>query len=103
MELEPRLPEWPTFGRRPDLSPEASSLELPESLSLDEAFRAAFYMIEEYLAVEENPREGLIDLMQYMRSDPARLGDWLNAVRRALTDGGAANGYMHLEQGGIEL
>ncbi|WP_395639274.1 hypothetical protein [Pseudolysinimonas sp.] len=102
MDLEPRLPEWPTFGREPDLSPEAVDVKLPTTLSLDEAFRAAFYLVERYLAVEDQPSDDLVLFMQYMRSDPARLGDWMNSVRRALTDGGAANGYMHLEQGGIE-
>lgn len=102
MDLEPRLPDWPVFGQRPDLSSAAATLTLPGSLSLDEAYRAAFYLVEEYLAAEEHPGDDLILLMQYLRSDPARLSDWKKSVRRALTDGGAANGYMHLEQGGIE-
>jgi hypothetical protein len=64
---------------------------LPDSLSIDEAFRAAFYMILQYLELERHPREALILYAQYMWTDPARWGDWQKAVRRALTDEGIAN------------
>jgi hypothetical protein len=64
---------------------------LPESLTLDEAFRAAFYLVDQYIALEHQPDEGLVLLWAYLQSDPARWGDWQTAVRTALADGGAAN------------
>jgi hypothetical protein len=66
--------------------------ELPEALTLDEAFRAAFYMILQYVGLERMPPpDALVLLMQYMWTDPARWDDWQQAVRRALDDGGLAN------------
>jgi hypothetical protein len=64
---------------------------LPERLSLDEAFRAAYYMTDQYVALEREPDEGLVPFLQYLQSDPARWDDWQNAVRRALAAGGAAS------------
>jgi hypothetical protein len=65
---------------------------LPETLTLDEAFRAAYYMIDNYVKIEEpNPRPALVIYRQYLWSDPARWSDWLDAVRRALSDEGEAS------------
>lgn len=57
-------------------------------LSTDEAFRAAFYMIDRYLALDPDPSGDLTLLWQYMQSDPARSGDWQESVQRALRDQG---------------
>lgn len=67
--------------------------ELPDSLSLDEAFRAAFYIAVSYRERDDVPRrDSDVDLLiQYLWTDPARWGDWKIAVRRALADGGLAN------------
>lgn len=69
----------------------AESDELPESLTLDEAFRAAFYMVLQYLELENEPDESLHQLAQYLWSDPARWSDWKSAIARALSDQGLAN------------
>ena len=61
--------------------------EIPPTLTLEEAFRAAFYMTDLWLSLEKEPRpEGLVLFHQYLRSDPARWEDWKNSIRRALTD-----------------
>jgi hypothetical protein len=65
--------------------------DLPETLTLDEAFRAAFYMVELWVSLEHRPSERPALLLQYLRSDPARWEDWLASVRRGLADGGAAS------------
>jgi hypothetical protein len=65
--------------------------ELPESIDLDEAFRAAFYMVLQYVERENAPDRGLVLLLQYLWTDPARWTDWKSAVVRALADGGIAN------------
>jgi hypothetical protein len=65
--------------------------ELPQTLTLDEGFRAAFYMILRYQELESAPSEALVLLTQYMWTDPARWDDWQQAARRALGDGGEAN------------
>lgn len=70
---------WPTA---PD--------DLPDSLTLDEAFRSAFYMVERYVSLEQEPSEELVLLLQYLRSDPACWEDWLASVRRGLADRGWA-------------
>jgi hypothetical protein len=57
---------------------------LPETLTLDDAFRAAFYMTEQYVALEDEPDVGLVLFEQYLHSDPARWEDWKTAVRRAI-------------------
>jgi hypothetical protein len=64
--------------------------KIPERLTLDEAYRAAFYMVLQYVELESAPDEGLVLLMQYLWTDPARWDDWQAAVRRALADGGLA-------------
>jgi hypothetical protein len=61
---------------------------LPEYLTLEEAYRAAYYLVEQYVALEKQPDEGLVLLFQYMESDPARWSDWIASVRRALSDPG---------------
>lgn len=65
--------------------------DLPESLTLDEAFRAAFYMVELYVSLEQKPSEDLVLLLRYLRSDPACWHDWLASVRRGLADDGWAS------------
>jgi hypothetical protein len=57
---------------------------LPETLTLDEAYRAAFFMTDMYLSMESSPDEGLVLFHQYLQSDPARWEDWQRAVRSAL-------------------
>jgi hypothetical protein len=64
---------------------------LPETLTIDEAFRAAFYMVLQYLEIEKDPSSELVFLAQYLWTDPARWNDWQRAVRRALHDDGLAN------------
>ena len=65
--------------------------QLPENLTLIEAYRAAFYMVEQYIALEEKPDAGLVLLQQYMVSDPARWDDWIVSVQRALYEPTAIN------------
>ena len=62
--------------------------DLPDALTLDEAFRAAFYLVLQYLEVEKKPSDALALYAQYLWSDPARWSDWRESVRRALSDGG---------------
>jgi hypothetical protein len=57
---------------------------LPETLTLDEAYRAAFFLTDLYVGIESNPDEGLVLFHQYLQSDPARWEDWKGAVRQAL-------------------
>jgi hypothetical protein len=59
---------------------------IPEVLTLDMAFRAAFFMTDQYMALEREPDEGLVLFHQYLQSDPARWEDWKVAVRRAMSD-----------------
>jgi len=58
--------------------------ELPNTLTLEEAFRAALFMIEGYGDVESWESQDIVLLHQYMVSDPARWDDWQNAVVKAL-------------------
>lgn len=60
--------------------------QLPASLTLDQAFRAAFFITDEYLTLEAEPDLGLTLFHQYLRSDPARWNDWKVAVLRAMND-----------------
>ena len=62
---------------------------LPTTLTLDEAFRAAYFLTEQYVALEGEPDAGLVLFEQYLRSDPARWEDWQRAVRRAVNAGEA--------------
>lgn len=57
---------------------------LPETLTLDEAYRAAFSLTDLYVGVESSPDEGLVLFHQYLQSDPARWEDWKRAVGQAL-------------------
>lgn len=57
---------------------------LPETLTLDDAYRAAFFMTDSYLSMESSPDEGLVLFHQYLQSDPARWEDWQESVRTAL-------------------
>ncbi|MBG6095961.1 hypothetical protein [Nocardioides luteus] len=52
------------------------------------AFRAAFYLTEQYVSLETSPDEGLLLFLEYLRSDPASHDDWAQAVRTALADNG---------------
>lgn len=65
--------------------------DLPDSLTLDEAFRSAFYMVELYVSLEQKPSEELLLLLQNLHSDPACWEYWLASVRRGLADGGWAS------------
>jgi hypothetical protein len=65
--------------------------DLPDSLTLDEAYRAAFYMVAQYFELESEPSPKLVLLLQYLWTDAARWDDWLSAVQRGLADGGLAN------------
>ena len=49
-----------------------------ESLTLSEAYRAAFHLVDQYIALEREPDEGLVLLWAYLTTDPARWNDWLN-------------------------
>lgn len=57
---------------------------LPETLTLDEAYRAAFFLTNQYVEVESSPDVGLLLFYQYLQSDPARWEDWTQAVREAV-------------------
>lgn len=63
-----------------------SEESIPETLTLDQAFRATFFMTDQYMAFEQEPDEGLVLFHQYLRSDPARWDDWKAAIRQALKD-----------------
>jgi hypothetical protein len=65
--------------------------DFPDSLTLDEAFRSAFYMVLECLEIEHEPSQDIALLAQYVWTDPARWQDWQRAVGRALSDGGLAD------------
>jgi hypothetical protein len=88
---------YPENGRRwqsevvNDFPRPAVADDLPDSLTLAEAFRAAYYLVELYASLEQKPSESLNLFLQYLHSDPARWEDWLASVRRGLADGGAAN------------
>lgn len=64
--------------------PTMSDEPVPQTLTLDQAFRAAFLMVDQYIALEQQPDEGLVLIHQYLLSDPARWEDWKSAVRRVL-------------------
>ena len=68
--------EW-EHGRVSDASP-------PDSLTLEQAYRAASYLTDHYIGLETCPDEGLVLFPQYLRSDPARWDDWIHAVRKSL-------------------
>jgi len=60
--------------------------DLPATLTVEEAFRAAYFMIEIYGDEEKWRSEDIVLLHQHMRSDPARSEDWKQAVQMALAD-----------------
>jgi hypothetical protein len=60
---------------------------VPETLTLEEAYRAAFFLTDRYVGVESDPDDGLVLFHQYLQSDPARWEDWEQAVRQALRPG----------------
>jgi hypothetical protein len=60
--------------------------DLPATLTVEEAFRAAYFMIEIYGDVEKWRSEDIVLLHQYMRSDRARSEDWKQAVQKALAE-----------------
>ena len=62
----------------------ADDSPLPETLTLDEAYRAAFFLTDLNVGIESSPDEGLVLFRQYLQSDPARWEDWKRAVREAL-------------------
>ncbi|MEW2518774.1 hypothetical protein [Actinacidiphila alni] len=64
---------------------------VPEALTLEQAYRAAFRMVEQYIDLEDDPDENLILLLQYMESDPARWTDWLAAIRWASANSDAVD------------
>jgi hypothetical protein len=64
---------------------------IPEMLTLDQAFRAAFFITDQYVALESEPDEGLVLFHQYLRSDPARWEDWMAAIRLAMEEGAGAD------------
>jgi hypothetical protein len=47
-------------------------LPLPETLTLDQKYRAALFLADAYVSVEANPDEGLVPYHQYLQSDPVR-------------------------------
>jgi hypothetical protein len=73
---------------------------LPATLTLDEAFRATFYMARAYLRQGGGREQEVFLFCQYLWSDPARWDDWQCAIREALTDGGAAGPQAEL--GGLQ-
>ncbi|WP_440709873.1 hypothetical protein [Herbiconiux sp. YIM B11900] len=66
-----------------------------ESLSLEEGFRAAFFMVDDYMSLENEPDEGLVLFHAYLLSDPARWNDWKESVEKARADPTAASEYLH--------
>ena len=57
---------------------------LPETLTLDEAYPAAFFLTDAYVRLESSPDSGLVRFHQYLQSDPARWDDWKSAIQTAL-------------------
>jgi hypothetical protein len=69
--------------------------DLPASLTLEEAFRAAYFMIEKYTSLEADPAPDFLLMELYMMSDPARWSDWLDSVGRALDNPNTAVEYLY--------
>jgi hypothetical protein len=53
-------------------------------LTLEQAYRAAFYLTDQYVSLESAPDVGLVLFHQYLQSDPARWENWLSAVWSAM-------------------
>jgi hypothetical protein len=64
--------------------------ELPASLTVEEAYRAAVYMMLGYQGRGDHTGEIQL-LILYLWDDPARWDDWKVAVGKALLDGGLAD------------
>ena len=77
-----RTREWPEFGV--EIGPMVAGVELPNELDLETAFRAAYFLVEQYLALEKDASSGLQIFWGYLVGDPAVAGDWENSVRRAV-------------------
>ncbi|MDQ4212834.1 hypothetical protein [Microbacterium capsulatum] len=73
----------------------ATEEEAGESLSIEEGFRAAFFIVDQYMSLEEEPDEGLALFHTYMVSDPARWSDWKESIEKARADPSAASEYLH--------
>jgi hypothetical protein len=71
---------------------------LPELLTLDEAYRAAFYIVLGWVRRGSQPDGDAVMLTQYLWTDPARQSDWQQAVRRALQDTDGLANPDHEEQ-----
>ena len=69
----------------------AEEANLPETLTLEQAYRAAYFLTETYLDLETAPDEGLILFHEYLKSDPARWQDWKDAIREALRQDAASD------------
>lgn len=59
-----------------------------QRLTTDEAFRAAFYLVDRYLSLDPDLSGDLSLLWSYLQSDPARAADWADSIRRAKNDSG---------------
>ncbi len=59
-------------------------VNLPETLTLEEAYRAAYFLTDIYVRIESSPDLGLVLFHEYLKSDPARWEDWKDAVGQAL-------------------
>ena len=57
---------------------------LPEALTLEEAYRATFFLADAYIRLQSSPDVGLVLFHQYLQSDPARWDDWKRALQTAL-------------------
>ena len=76
------------------------------TLTTDEAFRAAFYLVDRYLSLDPDTSGELSLLWSYLQSDPARAADWADSIRRAKDDPGwgpeiaaPARGFNDFERG----
>ena len=69
--------------------------DLPATLTINEAFRSAFYMVLQYLEIEREVNEEVPLFAHYLWTDPGRGQDWEDAIRRALADGGLADPDMN--------
>jgi hypothetical protein len=85
VQLNVSLTPEPTKAEHDD------SKELPATLTLDEAYRSAFYLVLDYFRRGHEDPKDVVLLLQSMWTDPARWHDWQAAIRRALEDGGVAD------------
>lgn len=69
--------------------------DFPDTLTLDEAFRAAYFLVDLYVGLEADPGDELVLFHQYLQSDPARWSDWLESVKKAIADPTAASDQLH--------